>query len=157
MGIGPITAQGGGSGTVTGTGASGQVSFWSGASAIAGSTSLLWDNAKNLFTVSGGRIRRSKGANVASANDLTLGLDGNCFTVTGTTQINGIATADWTAGSDVVIQFSAALTVKHNTAPGVGFAPLYLAGAVDFSATADDILLLIYDGTVWREIARTAV
>lgn len=156
MGIGPISAQGGGSGTVTGTGASGQVSFWSGASAIAGSASLLWDNAKKLFTVSG-RVRRSKGADVASANDLTLGLDGNCFTVTGTTQINGIATADWTAGSDVVIEFSAALTVKHNTAPGAGFAPLYLAGAVDFSATADDILYLYYNGTVWREVARTAV
>lgn len=156
MGIGPITAQGGGSGTVTGTGSSGQISFWSGASTIAGSASLLWDNAKKLFTVSG-RVRRSKGADVASANDLTLGLDGNFFTITGTTQINGIATADWTAGSDVVIQFSGALTVKHNTAPGAGFAPLYLAGAVDFSATADDILLLIYDGTIWREIARTAV
>jgi hypothetical protein len=38
---------------VTGTGASGQVSFWSGTNTQAGSANLIWTNASNLFGVTG--------------------------------------------------------------------------------------------------------
>lgn len=103
------------------------------------------------------RMLNTKGADVASANDTTLGLDGNYFDITGTTQINGIAVANWIAGSIIVLQFDSTPTVKHNTAASAGFASILLAGAADFVASANDTLVLIYDGTTWREISRTVI
>jgi hypothetical protein len=100
------------------------------------------------------RFQDSKGVNVASANNLALGNDGNCFLITGTTQINGIATVDWQAGSLITLMFSGILTVKHNTAAGGGFARIFLAGNTDLITTADTTLTLSYDGTQWQEIAR---
>lgn len=143
-------------GGISGGGTAGQIAFFSAATVLASSVNLAWDNTNQLFTIIG-RIRSSKGANVTAANDLTLGKDGNFFTITGNTQINGIASASWTAGNSITLLFSGAPTVKHNTAAGAGFASLYLAGGADFSATADDLLTLVYDGTLWRETARTVV
>lgn len=143
-------------GAITGTGSAGQVAFFSAASTIAGSSNLTWDNVKNLFTVNG-RILGAKGANVTAANDMTLGNDGNFFYVNGNTQINGIANTDWTLGSYVTLVFSGTPTVKHNTAAGIGFSSLLLAGGVDFATTANDLLYLIQDGTYWREVSRTVL
>jgi hypothetical protein len=100
------------------------------------------------------RLTSPQGAAVASANDLTLGLDGNLFAITGTTTINGIAIASWQAGSFITLKFSDALTVKHNTAAGAGFARLSLAGGVDFLPVAGNSLSLVYDGTYWQEVSR---
>lgn len=142
-------------GMVTGSGTAGQISFFSAASVISSSANLAWDNTNRLFTVSG-RIRGSKGANVASANDLPLGIDGNTFTITGNVQINGIATANWNTGlPGILLIFSGAPTVKHNTAAGAGFASMLLDGSADFTAAANSRLTLIYDGTNWLEISRT--
>lgn len=102
-----------------------------------------------------GRVQGAKGADVASATDVTLGADGNYFDITGTTQIDTIVATDWQAGSVVILQFDGAVTVKHNTAGGG--ASLLLSGAVDFSATANDTLQLAYDGVTWREISRTVI
>jgi hypothetical protein len=44
-------AGSGGGGGITGSGAAGQVTFWSGASAVSGSNNLWWDNATNKFLV----------------------------------------------------------------------------------------------------------
>jgi len=101
-----------------------------------------------------GALLGSKGTDVVSANDVTLG-NANFFTVTGNTQLNTIAATDWTAGSVIVLQFSGAPTVKHNTA-GTG-ASLLLAGAADFAATANDTLTLVYNGTAWVETARATI
>jgi hypothetical protein len=148
--------SGGGGGGLSGTGVAGEIAFFSAAAVLTSNSNLAWDNTNRLFTVSG-RVRASQGADVSSANDLTLGVDGNFFKITGNTQINGIATTNWIAGNCITLLFSGAPTVKHNTAAGAGFASLYLAGGADFSATADDLLTLVYDGTVWRETARTVV
>jgi len=102
-----------------------------------------------------GRLQGDKGADIASANDITLGDDGNYFDITGTTQINTIAATNWQAGSVIILQFDASVTVAHNTA-GTG-ASILLSGASNFSATADDTLTLVYDGTTWRETARTVI
>lgn len=108
-----------------------------------------------------GRVQKTQGADVASANDLTLGADGNSFAITGTTQINAITIAGWQNGSEVTLLFASTPVVKHNTAGGGGTVPILLAGAVDFSATADDTLTLILSviGGVqaFREKARTAI
>jgi hypothetical protein len=101
-----------------------------------------------------GRLQQKRGANVASANDLTLGLDGSSFGITGTTNINGIATANWQSGSVVKLFLLGAITVKNNTAPSGGFAKFALQGAADFVGASGAVLTVEYDGTVWQEIAR---
>lgn len=117
--------------------------------------------ATNGITQMGTRFEFSQGADVASANDLTLGNGGNAFVVTGTTQINAITTANWQYGSVVILAFSDSLTVKHNTAGGAGTAPIMLSGSADFSASSSDTLTLIYmnfgGGAGWVEIARTVI
>jgi Pectate lyase superfamily protein len=90
---------------------------------------------------------------VTAANDLTLPLTGNVFTVTGNTQINAITTANWQAGP-IYLVFSGTPTVKHNTAGGAGTSPILLAGSVDFAAASNRVLTLVYDGANWQEVAR---
>ena len=102
-----------------------------------------------------GRFQYAKGGDIASATEITLGTDGNYFDITGTTQIDNIDEAGWQAGSVVVLQFDASVTVKHNTS-GTG-AVILLSGAGDFSATVDDTLQLVYDGVTFREISRTVI
>jgi hypothetical protein len=110
-------------------------------------------NNKTL-ALSGGRWEESKGADVASANNLTLGSDGNTFNITGTTQINALTVANWQAGSRIHLIFASTPTIKHNTAGGAGTAVILLSGAVDYVAAANDVLSLIYDGTSWHEVGR---
>lgn len=107
------------------------------------------------ITVSSARLKAAKGANVASAGDLTLGADGNTFHITGTTTINAITTTNWQAGSEIILIFDASVTVKNNTAGGASTAVMLLAGAADFAATANDVLKLVYDGTSWYEVSRS--
>ena len=108
-----------------------------------------------------GRVLENQGADVASANDLTLGADGNSFEITGTTQVNAITTSGWQNGSIITLLFTSTPTVKHNTAGGAGTAVLLLAGAVDFAATAGDTLTLrlseIGGTQAWRETGRAAI
>jgi len=100
------------------------------------------------------RLNTSKGADVASANDLTLGTDGNLFIVTGTTTINAITTTNWDASGEVTLIFSGATTVKHNTAGGASTARIFLGGSVDLATNANTVLTLVYDGTQWQEKSR---
>ena len=106
-------------------------------------------------TIHTARVQLSKGANVASAGDLTLGSAGNSFSITGTTTINAITTTSWQAGSVIRLIFASTPTVKHNTAGGASTAKMLLNGGVDFVATANDVLTLIYDGTNWLECSRS--
>lgn len=101
-----------------------------------------------------GRMLGKAGAGVTAANDVVLG-NGNFFAVSGNTQVNTIAATGWTTGSRVLLQFSGTPTVKHATA-GAG-AQLNLAGAADFVASANDVLELVYNGTVWAEVGRTVI
>lgn len=103
----------------------------------------------------GGRVHFAKGADVASANDMTLGGGGISFDITGATQINTIATTSYQAGDIVILQFDGAPTVKNLTA-GTG-AQIELAASADFTASAGDELGLKYNGTYWREIFRTVI
>lgn len=111
--------------------------------------------ATPLYMAMNTRFELDKGADVASGGDLTLGTDGNVFHITGTTTINAIITANWQAGSIVTFIFDASVTVKNNTAGGAGTAVMHLAAAGDLSATANDTLTLVYDGTAWYEVCRS--
>ncbi len=85
-----------------------------------------------------------KGGDVATIADaFTLGDDGNYFDITGTTGIDSIAAK--TAGTVVMLQFDTTPTVSDG-------GNLKMAG--DLVATADDILVLVCDGTNWFEISR---
>lgn len=110
----------------------------------------------NTRTIFIHRLNTTKGADVASANDLTLGTDGNVFIITGTTTINAILTTNWDAGAEVVLIFSGATTVKHNTAGGASTARIFLSGSVDLTTAANTILCLVYDGTQWQETSKKA-
>lgn len=94
------------------------------------------------------------GETLASAGDLTLGVKGNVFHVSGAVQIDAIVGVRW-VGREAILIFDSTPLVKHNTAGGAGTFPIKLDGAVDFAATADDVLRLVFDGSYWREVSRT--
>lgn len=120
---------------------------------IANSTLLTVNDTQQRVTINN-RFETAKWANIAAANDLTLGWDWNLFTITGNTQINAITTANRQAGSMITLIFTWTPTVKHNTAWWAGTAVLFLAGSVDLTAAANTVLCLIYDGTQWQETSR---
>jgi len=100
-----------------------------------------------------GRILGYKGSDVASANDITLG-QGNFFLVTGTTTVQRILGAGWTAGSVVTLYFADNIQIDHNVAAGGGYYGILLEGAGgNFSATASDTLTIIFSADKWREIS----
>lgn len=104
------------------------------------------------------RLQTSKGAAVASASTLTLGGDGNLFSVSGTTATKYIATAGWSAGAIVFLEFQGIVVVHDDegTTPS-GAADITLATGGDFTSAAGDLLGLVYNGTVWKEFARTVI
>ena len=103
------------------------------------------------------RFQGKQGADVASAATITLG-NGNYFDVTGATAIDFITTTDWQAGSVVTLQFDSNPTINHNTgSPPANTGAILLAGAANFASTASDTLTLLFDGTTWREVARTVI
>ena len=98
-----------------------------------------------------GRYQGKQGTDITAANDIILTV-GNYFDITGATQINTISGTDWRAGSMITLQFDSNPVVANLTA-GTG-AQIRLNGGANFSTTAGSTLTLIYDGTLWKEIAR---
>ena len=82
---------------------------------------------------------------VASAASIVP--SGNLFHVTGTTDITSITSTDVTAGTRITIIFDDALTFTDGN-------NLKLAG--NFTTSADDTITLVYDGTSWFEVSRSA-
>lgn len=106
----------------------------------------------------GGQIPGGKGEDLTAANQMLVGTDGNYFIVQGNTEIHHLSTVGWTAGSVIYLQFASNPLVKDEVAaPPVGFAQIELSGDADFQASAEDTLTLAFDGTKWRELARTAI
>jgi hypothetical protein len=77
---------------------------------------------------------------------------GSMALVSGTTTIVSINGAAKNQGRAVMLNFASSLTVR--SAPGSG-GNIKLAGAADFSATANDILTLVSDGTNYIEVSRS--
>lgn len=90
---------------------------------------------------------------VASTSALAIPFGATLLRVTGTTTITEITKAAVHKGYTIVLLFSASLTVRQTT--GAGTENLRLAGGVDFSATANDTLTLISNGTDWYETSRS--
>lgn len=106
-----------------------------------------------------GRIEEGQGANVGTANNLTLGGDGNYFRVTGSTQINLLDNTNWQGGSQVTIKSNDGVTFKHNQAASSTFRPLILSGQIDYACPATGTITFVYDATdaVWYETARSSM
>lgn len=95
---------------------------------------------ENTFTQ---RNHWNKGANIVAAATLTPGVDGNFFHVTGSTGITAIAAKP--PGSILFLLFEGTPTLTHSAA-------LFMHGAVDYTAVANDILMFVSEGSGnWRE------
>jgi len=94
------------------------------------------------------QVRWAKGADVASANALTLGTDGNYFDITGTTAITSIGTLG--IGTLVCLHFDGILTFTHHGTD------LILPGAANITTAAgDEAILIEYASGDWRCINYT--
>lgn len=92
---------------------------------------------------------------ITAAAAIDLPTQGNYFIIDGTTNIDFISKRP--RGDIITLKFNADPDINHNTAtPGTRAACL-IAGAAAFTATADDTITLIFDGTTWREIARAVI
>lgn len=124
-------------------------------------TNITATNGPYSLFVAGGDSRfsgRVLGLLETVASGTTITLQSNAAVFTGTTTINHITTTNWIAGSSVTLLFETSLTVTHNAgSPPANTAPILLAGAANFSATANDSLTLMWNGTNWRETARTVI
>lgn len=97
-------------------------------------------------------------ASAAVTAAATITVTTNLSMVSGNTNIDYITTTGILAGTVIILIFSGTPTVNHNSgAPGAGTAAIYLAGSANFAATANDTLTLVWNGTVWSEIARTVI
>lgn len=102
-------------------------------------------------------VEFTKGADIASATSITPG-KGVFFDVTGTTTVTYIKKPRSGKARLLVIKTTGSQTWTHGGgSPGAGFAALHLVGAANVSMTASDILILLYDGTVYRQLAPTLV
>jgi hypothetical protein len=100
----------------------------------------------NVTGVNGITYAQSPIASVASASTLVLPRPyNNSYLITGTTGITSVTATGWD-GEIVALLFNNTLTVTDGS-------NLKLAG--NFSATADDVLRLLCDGTNWYEVSRS--
>jgi len=87
------------------------------------------------------QVRLSQGAAIASAATLTLGADGNTFSVTGTTTITAIASV--AIGTTATLIFAGALTLTNS-------ASLILPGGANITTAAGDVATVVQTGaSVW--------
>ena len=111
------------------------------------------------WLVSSNYIKTSQGADVASANNLSLNAGGDSFEITGTTTINLISSIGWQNGAVIRLVFSSSLTVTNNAGTSGTNINILLAGGANFSATANDCLTLMLCeiGSVqnWVEVSRS--
>ena len=93
------------------------------------------------LTMSAGAVIQNKGADVASATTLPVISDGNFFDVTGTTEIQIIASMG--IGTEITLQFDGALQLTHS-------ANLVLPGAANITTIAGDVLTFVeYASADW--------
>jgi len=105
-----------------------------------------------------GRIQGSSGASIASANDITLGSDGNFFEITGTTTVNRILTTGWQTGSIIHLYFSGLVTVTNGTSSGSGFQGFRFASDANTTSSGADGFTMTFSntGSVWLQMGGIA-
>jgi hypothetical protein len=96
---------------------------------------------------------------LATANNLTAGVRGSKFALSGTTQINLLDNTAWKDGDVVSLMAQGgATTFKNSQVASGNFRPLNLATGADYVSGAGGlgILTLLFDkgSNVWREVSR---
>lgn len=111
---------------------------------FAGTVALTGVNTiSGVTTMSSKIFKLAKGADVASANALSLGTDGNYFDITGTTAITSIGTLG--VGTVVRLHFDGILTFTHHSTD------LILPGGASITTAAgDEAELVEYATGDWR-------
>ena len=120
--------------------------------------SVMWNETDSVYELQSNpslpdhifprTVKLSKGADIASANDLVLLNDGNNNDITGTTTINGMT--DGILNETRKFHFVGDVLLKHDTAPAAGFSKLFLPGEVDYTTSANDEIEVTYDDVYWR-------
>ena len=115
-----------------------------------------------IYTV--GRIQERKGADTASANEMTLAgyvtggaatnntTSGNLYTITGSTTIKGIDSTGWQAGSRVRLTFDSTITIQDGFSPTNPVKTIRTKSGSSLEMQAGEFLTLLYDGTAWYEV-----
>lgn len=110
---------------------------------------------QDIRTVSNGVSNRT------SAASLTITDTGNYYRVTGATTINEIQTPSTTVSGlthEITLMFTSTPTLTNNYGtPTGGYSVMNLAGGVNFVATANDVVTLVYWPTdnTWKEKSRS--
>jgi len=105
---------------ISGSGASGQVTYWTGSSAVSGSSTFLWNAASNLLRVNGG-IGVNRDAFGGRALDITGGGIRLIGSVSGTYEVNGnnssftITTVGGIAGINIGDTANARISISGNS------------------------------------------
>lgn len=113
--------------------------------------SLVWDSNDDYLTVGDGSSRKSfqpagQGSDLTAAATITP--THNYHRVTGSTGISAISVMP--AGFQLKLTFASTPQITHGTA-------LKLAGAANYTVTAEETLEFECDGTNWREVGRKPV
>lgn len=147
--------------TVTGTIATHYI-----AGAPIASTNVTFSNlALSLFVDSGasrfdGAIIGSQGTDIASGTTIVIPTDGNVFELTGTTAVTLITKTNYQDGHTITLIANENVTITNGTATSGSDITIKLAGAANYSMTADDTLTLCLCSTTagaqaWREVSRS--
>lgn len=110
--------------------------------------SLVWDSNDDYLTIGDGSSRKSfqpagQGSDLTAASTITP--THNYHRVTGSTGITAIGVMP--AGFQLKLTFASTPQITHGTA-------LKLAGAANYTVTAEETLEFECDGTNWREVGR---
>ena len=114
-------------------------------------TSYQINSTTQKMTMRDSRFQFDMGADVVSATNTTLGLDGNVFNITGTTTIDLIESANWQEGSQVVLKLDDGLRLSNNVAPSGSMASIITASGANAIIPADGLVMLVYSKGAWRE------
>ena len=126
------------------------------ANPASGGKALSVTSGRSIFA---GRVEFGKTADLASATTITLAGTGNLIHLTGTTTIDYITPTNIQAGTMIVLYgTSDSITLTHKKGvPDSTHAELYLAAAGNVTLGANDAIILVYDGTEFRQVAPVLV
>lgn len=91
---------------------------------------------------------------LASATTISPG--NNVVNITGNTAIENISNSGTLAGTLRILTFASNPIVRHNGSGGSGSGNIRLEGGVNWTASTNDVLGLISDGTNWFQCFRSA-
>ena len=105
---------------ISGSGAAGQVTYWTGASAVSGSSAFLWDNVNSKLRVNGG-IGINRDASGVRALDITgggirlTGSTSGSFEVNGSDSTFNINTTGGVVGFNIIDTSNAIISITGNS------------------------------------------